>query len=755
MSQPQPRLADDDPQRPAPAPAPVRRPIMRQYELVERVKAYDPGVDEDLLNRAYVFAMKAHGAQRRASGDPYFSHPVEVAGILAGLKLDSASIATGLLHDTVEDTGATLADIERLFGREIGRLVDGVTKLNKLELQSDRTEQAENFRKLLLAMSEDIRVLLVKLADRLHNMRTLHFVPSRDKRRRIARETREIYAPLAERIGMQGMRDELEDLAFAELWPDGRESVTARLAQLREHDGNLIERIVEELRRVLREEGVDAEVYGREKTPFSIWHKMRRKNVAFEQLSDIMAFRIMVGTLPACYAALGAIHGRYAMVPERFKDYISTPKPNGYRSLHTTIIGPERRRIEVQIRTREMHEVAELGVAAHWAYKEDRRLTHGRQYRWIRELLEILEHASGPEEFLENTKLEMFQDQVFCFTPKGDLIALPRGATPVDFAYAVHSEVGDACVGAKVNGRMVQLRTPLNNGDQVEIITGKGGGPSAAWERFVVTGKARARIRRWRRTQKRGEYVALGRAMLQRAARREHVELTDRVLQGALAACRQKTVDDLLAAVGEASLAPRQVLDALFPAAREARSRRSEVPAPGAAGGKDTAEVLPLRRTAPPPPASAATAAPLRGLTPGLAVRYARCCCPVPGDPIVGIVRTGQAVSIHTRDCANLSRYADEPERWLEVGWNDGARDASAVARLHTMAMNKPGSLGALSTVVGKHGGNIVDLKFGRRSNDLFEIVLDVEVGDVGQLGRIIAALRATPVVTSVERARS
>jgi GTP pyrophosphokinase len=428
---------------------------MRQYELVERVKSYDPAADENLLNRAYVFAMQAHGTQVRASGDPYFSHPVEVAGILSELRLDSASIATGLLHDTVEDTGATVADLTRLFGSEIARLVDGVTKLNKLDLQSSDTEQAENFRKLLLAMSDDIRVLLVKLADRLHNMRTLHFIDNADKRHRIASETMEIYAPLAERIGMQGLKDELDDLAFTALWPDARQSVLGRLTQLRQHDSNLIERIVEELQATLRDAGIEAKVYGREKSPLSIWHKMKRKNISFEQLSDIMAFRITVDSVPDCYAALGVIHGRYAMVPERFKDFISTPKPNGYRSLHTTIFGPERRRIEVQIRTEDMHEVAELGVAAHWAYKQNGQLTDGRRYRWVRGLLEILEHASGPEEFLEHTKLEMFQDQVFCFTPRGDLIELPQGATPVDFAYAVHSGVGDATVGAKVNGRLV------------------------------------------------------------------------------------------------------------------------------------------------------------------------------------------------------------------------------------------------------------------------------------------------------------
>src|SRR5215813_13265839 len=433
--------------------------MIRQFELVETVKSYDPAADEDALNRAYVFSMKAHGSQERASGDPYFKHPLEVANILTKMKLDGASIITALLHDTVEDTEATLDQIEHLFGKEIARLVDGVTKLSRIELQSDHTKHAENFRKLVLAMSADIRVLLIKLADRLHNMQTLHFIKSADKRRRIAMETLEIYAPLAERMGMQEMKDELENLAFAELYPDARESIAQRLKYLREQGGEMAPRIIAELKHTLDAAGIDVWITGREKTPYSIWRKMQRKDVGFEQLSDIMAFRIIVPTIADCYRALGIIHSRYPVVPGRFKDYISTPKPNAYRSIHTGVFGPEQQRIEIQIRTQEMHEIAEVGVAAHWSYKEGKpRATDGRQYRWMRELLDILDHASGPEEFLEHTKLAMFQDQVFCFTPKGDVFALPRGATPVDFAYAVHSEVGDTCVGAKINGRIVPLR---------------------------------------------------------------------------------------------------------------------------------------------------------------------------------------------------------------------------------------------------------------------------------------------------------
>ena len=730
---------------PAPAPPapavqrPPRRPVIRQYELVERVRSYDPDADEDLLNRAYVFAMKAHGSQLRASGDPYFHHPVEVAGILTGFKLDSASIATALLHDTVEDTGATLEEIESLFGRTVARLVDGVTKLNRLELQSAHTAQAENFRKLLLAMSEDIRVLLVKLADRLHNMRTLHFIKSPEKRRRIAAETMEIYAPLAERIGMEGLKAELEDLAFAELRPDARESVLHRLRHLRQGDVDLVDRIEGELTQLLAKACIEADIAGREKTPYSIWRKMERKNVSFEQLSDIMAFRVHVDTVADCYAALGVIHGAYHMLPGRFKDFISTPKPNGYRSLHTTIIGPERRKIEVQIRTADMHEVAELGVAAHWGYKQESRVTEGKQYRWIRELLDILEHAADPEDFLENTKLEMFSDQVFCFTPKGDLIALPRGATPIDFAYAVHSQVGDRCVGAKIDGRMVQLRTPLQNGDQVEIITSRSGTPSPEWERFAVTGKARARIRRYLRLRQREDHLVHGRDLLTKAARQEQVAVNDKLLEKALEPLRQKSLEDLLAAVSDGALAARTVLEAVHPELKRNEARKGDLELP-----------LPTLRRPTPEPAGAT--APLTGLAPGIAFHFSGCCRPVPGDAIVGLIRTGRPVSVHRAECSVLTRTKLADNRLLSLGWNHAEALPKVSARLSVTTMNRPGSLGSISTVVGKQGANIVDLKIGRRTPDIYELLLDVEVASVDQLQRVQAALRATSCVTSVER---
>ncbi|HIN21491.1 MAG TPA: bifunctional (p)ppGpp synthetase/guanosine-3',5'-bis(diphosphate) 3'-pyrophosphohydrolase [Rhodospirillales bacterium] len=715
--------------------------MIRQFELVERVKGYDPSTDEKVLNRAYVFAMKAHGSQTRASGDPYFSHPLEVAGILTDYKVDSASIITALLHDTIEDTDTTLKEIRKAFGKEVARLVDGVTKLTRIELQSDQAKQAENFRKFVLAMSEDIRVLLVKLADRLHNMRTLHYIDNPEKRRRIAMETMDIYAPLSERIGIQGMKSELEDLAFQELNPDARKSILKRLEFLRQKGGDIVPRIIKELEKTLADNGIKAAISGREKTPYSVWDKMQHKDVGFEQLSDIMAFRVVVDTVEDCYRALGVAHGAYPVVPDRFKDYISTPKPNGYRSLHTGVFGPERQRIEMQIRTAEMHDVAEHGLAGHWNYKQGTVETESPQYRWLRELLDIIEHAAGPEEFLEHTKLEMFKDQVFCFTPRGDLINLPWGATPVDFAYAVHSEVGDHCVGAKINGRMMPLRSELRNGDQVEIVTSKAQTPSPTWERFVVTGKARARVRRFIRLQQRDEYVKLGRAMLDRAFVAEGYEISNKALRQVLKVFKHTKVDDLCADVGAGHHTGREVVEAIFPGTRDKADDDKVVPLARARGkqGKDEGR----------------GGVSIKGLIPGMAVHFANCCHPLPGDRIVGIVTTGKGVTIHTIDCETLEEFVDAPERWLDVSWDiDNKAPDIHVGRVHLTVLNVPGSLGELSTVIARNDGNISNLKITDRSPQFFNMLIDIEVRDVKHLTNVIAALRANPSINSVERAR-
>lgn len=709
--------------------------MIRQFELVERLKAFDPNADEDLLNRAYVFSMKAHGSQVRANGDPYFSHPLEVAGLLVDLHLDCYSIVTALLHDTVEDTLATLEEIETLFGPEIAKLVDGVTKLSLLQLQSEQTKQAENFRKLVLAMSTDIRVLLVKLADRLHNMRTLHFIESPEKRQRIARETVDIYVPLSERMGMHSFKDELEDLAFAQLNPEARDSVQSRLKFLHETTENPVEQIINELKAVMKKGEIPAQISGREKTPYSIWVKMQNKNIAFEQLSDIMAFRIAVDTIPQCYQALGVIHTKYSVIPGRFKDFISTPKANNYQSLHTTVIGPLNHRIEIQIRTHEMHRTAELGVAAHWQYKQG--VPHeGRQYAWLRELLEILEHASGPEEFLEHTKLAMFCDQVFCFTPKGDLISLPRRATAIDFAYAVHSAIGDHTVAVKINGRQMPLRTILQNGDQIEIITSKTQSPSPTWERFVVTGKARSCIRRFIRAQQRQQFMDLGRSLLQKALGHNQTILSESILYRAAEHLSYNSIEDLYAAVGEGIHTAKDVIGTSLVAQE-----------PFTQNEKQSA----LQSNTIPVPAN--TVFVVKGWIEGMAVHYAGCCHPLPGDKITGIVTAGKGITIHTQDCEVLSEFS-EPERIIELAWGDHELNTQNhyAGRLKMTFLNKPGSLASVSMTISKQGGNISNIKVTNRAIDFWDVLLDIEVKDVDHFKSIMASLRTLPIVNSVER---
>ncbi|PZP87053.1 MAG: bifunctional (p)ppGpp synthetase/guanosine-3',5'-bis(diphosphate) 3'-pyrophosphohydrolase [Azospirillum brasilense] len=716
--------------------------MIRQMELVEKIRAYDPDADEDALNRAYVYAMQKHGAQKRASGDPYFSHPVEVAYKLTQYRLDTASIITALLHDTVEDTDATLDEIESLFGHEIRTLVDGVTKLNRLEIKSESSKQAENFRKLVIAMAQDLRVLMVKLADRLHNMETLHYIPKPEKRQRIARETLEIYAALAERIGMRRMKEELQDLAFKELFPEARESIITRLEFLRKQGQSQIQRVEEILYELSNGGGLtDIKIYGREKKPYSIWKKMEAKGVTFEQLADIVGFRVITHSVGECYAILGLIHEKYHTIPGHFKDYISTPKVNGYQSIHTAVIGPQQQRIEVQIRTEEMHEIAEYGIAAHWGYKQNKNADgtvarDGKQYRWVRELLEILEQSEGAEEFLEHTKLEMYHDQVFAFTPKGDIIALPRGSTPVDFAFAVHSGVGFTCVGAKVNGRIVPLKHVLKNGDQVEIITAKTQTPSPTWERFVVTGKARSEIRRYMREQQRDEYITLGKAILTKTFKQEGHDLTDKMLEPALAVFKKKEADDLYAEVGEGLINRNQVYDAVF------HTRKSE-----SAGVKNPFTAANLKKKQ-----KKAVPMPIRGLIPGMAIHFAGCCHPIPGDKIVGIVATGKGVTIHTMDCDTLENYADAPEKWLDVAWDAQNQDDLFIGRLKVSLSHETAALASVANVIAKDGGNISNLKILNRSTDFFDLLIDVEVKNSRHLQNIISSLRAKDVVQAVDR---
>ncbi|WP_289033507.1 bifunctional (p)ppGpp synthetase/guanosine-3',5'-bis(diphosphate) 3'-pyrophosphohydrolase [uncultured Roseibium sp.] len=745
--------------------------MMRQYELVERVTRYNPDADEGLLNKAYVYAMQKHGPQTRASGDPYFSHPLEVAAILTDLHLDDATIAVALLHDTIEDTDATRTEIDTLFGEEIGKLVDGLTKIKRLDLVSRKAKQAENFRKLLLAIADDVRVLLVKLADRLHNMRTLHHMPEH-KRGRIAEETMEIYAPLAGRMGMHDMREELEDIAFKTLNPDAYETISERLAEQREDNAELILEIEQTLTERLAERGMAAVVKGREKRPYSIFRKMQQKSLGFEQLSDIYGFRVTVGTLEACYRVLGVIHTTWPTVPGRFKDYISTPKQNDYRSIHTTIVGPSRQRVELQIRTITMDRVAELGIAAHALYKDGetggrniaRHTEDCRAYEWLRRTIDLLAEGDTPEEFLENTKLELFHDQVFCFTPKGRLIALPRGATPIDFAYAVHTGIGNTCVGCKLNGKIMPLVTELRNGDEVEIIRSKAQTPPPAWEAIAITGKARAAIRRATRESVRTQYGALGEHILKRAFARADKSYSEELLETALTELNQASIADLLAAVGRGDVSAQSVLKSAHPDYQDDRAAlTSPMPEEGWFGLEKGAG---LKFRIPANELDEAVrdhvaknddpygpALPIRGLSGDIPVSFAPNGGAVPGDRIVGILTPSEGLTIYPIQSPALKEFDDQSERWVDVRWDiDVDNPERFPARLSISAVNEPGSLAAIAQTIGENSGNIDNVKMVRKAPDFHQMIIDLEVWDLKHLNRIINQLRSRATVSSVTR---
>ena len=721
--------------------------MMRQYELVERVTRYDPDANEDLLNRAYVYAMKAHGNQKRASGEAYFNHPLEVAAILTEMKLDDATIAAALLHDTVEDTSATQQEIEEKFGPEIAALVDGLTKIAKLDLVTKEATQAENLRKLLLAMSKDVRVLLVKLADRLHNMRTLEHVKP-EKRTRIAQETMDIYAPLAGRMGMQAVRDELEDISFRVLNPDANRIITERLAKLHQESGDILREIEHELTTKLGENGIRAEVYGREKRPYSIWRKMERKLLSLGQLSDIFGFRVIVGTVDQCYRSLGIVHRTWRAVPGRFKDYISTPKQNDYRSIHTTVIGPHHMRVEMQIRTRLMHEIAERGVAAHAIYKDapdakealdgfHQPAAESNAYRWLRHLVDMLQEGESPKEFLEHTKLELFHDQVFCFTPKGQLIALPRGATPIDFAYAVHTSVGDSCVGARINGSHAPLVTELKNGDEVEIIRSDAQVPPAAWEGLAITGKARAAIRRATRAAARKQFAGLGREIVEKLLAKFGRSFIEKELTAAMPRLGHKNLDDALAAIGRGELAGVDVLKAMGITLDDAQLkelRRRPVQKKGEAG-----EDLSI---------------PVRGVARSTVLNIAPETGAVPGERIVGIITPGKGIMIYPIFARALEQFDNQPERWVDLAWDTAAAEKRFPARIAVTILNEVGSLAAVAQVISEKGGNIDALKMVARegARDFFDLDITVEVHDVKHLNEIMASLRSRNAVSSVAR---
>ena len=710
------------------------------------MKAYDPTADEGLLNRAYVYAVRSHGSQKRASGDPYFAHPIEVAGILTDYRMDTATIVTALLHDVIEDTDVTRAEIAKTFGEEIAELVEGVTKLSRLALGSEYKRQAENLRKFILAISRDVRVLLVKLADRLHNMRTLGFIKNAAKRERIARETLEIYAPLARSIGCHRICIELEELAFSHLNPVARDAIVRRLDSLRADQGEAVAMVSREISAKLEEAGVAARVFGREKHPYSIWRKLQRKSIGFSQLSDIFAFRVIVDSEADCYRALGVVHRTWPCVPERFKDFLSTPKRNNYRSIHTTVVGPKGMRIEMQIRTESMDLVAEEGVAAHWRYKdqsygfdpEAAEAAGGRDpLANLRQLVQVLEHGGDADELIEHAKLEMFLDQVFVFTPKGRLVSLPRGAMPLDFAYAVHTDVGDTCVGVKINGELRPLRTELTNGDVVEVIRGPSAQAPADWPSLAITGRARSAIRRHIRQAEKEEFSRLGRASLERTLERAGKPKDGVSWRPALERFALASEPELYDAVGRGRITPAQVLEAVFPGLKEteraaATARRKITDGPTARfyvrGG---------------------------GISPGAELNFAHCCKPVPGDRIVGIMQGRKGVVIHAIDCPELAKFEDREELWRDLQWTaEAERDTISEATLRATILDAPGVLGQACAIIGEAGGNIIGLSMHHRHSSFFDANIDIEVKDARHLTHIAAALRACPSVETVERAR-
>ncbi|MDD9726980.1 bifunctional (p)ppGpp synthetase/guanosine-3',5'-bis(diphosphate) 3'-pyrophosphohydrolase [Roseovarius sp. SK2] len=694
--------------------------------LVDLVRAYNPRSHSDLIRDAYAFGMEMHEGQTRHSGEPYFSHPVAVAAILTEQRLDDATIITALLHDTIEDTRASYNAVAERFGGEIADLVDGVTKLTNLQLSSTETQQAENFRKLFMAMSKDMRVILVKLADRLHNMRTIRAMRP-EKQLKKARETMDIFAPLAGRMGMQWMREELEDLAFRVINPEARASIMRRFITLQREAGDVIERITGDMRLELQEAGIKAEILGRAKKPYSIWRKMQEKEMGFSRLSDIYGFRIITAAEDDCYRTLGVIHRRWRAVPGRFKDYISQPKSNGYRSIHTTVSGRDGKLVEVQLRTRQMHEVAETGVAAHWSYRDGVPAENPFAVdpaKWISSLTEQFDSEEDHDEFLEAVKLEMYADQVFCFTPKGDVVKLPRGATPIDFGYAIHTRIGNGCVGAKVDGMRVPLWTRIKNGQSVEVITADGQTPQATWLDIATTGKARAAIRRALREVDRDRYIRLGRELARAAFEHVGKKPTDKALERAAKTLRLKGRDEVLARLGSAELTTSRVLNAVYP---------DLAPDTGNEVGLDRAVI---------------------GLEPDQRFDRAPCCQPLPGERIVGITYRGKGVVVHTIDCENLQRYEEQPERWMDLQWHGGTHAAVYEATLDVTIGNDAGVLGRICTLIGEQKANISDLTFVDRKPDFYRLLIDVELRDAEHLHGVISVLDAESDVATVERFR-
>ena len=719
-----------------------RRKFLRQHELLDRVKSYQPDASEDELNKAYVYAVMKHGQQLRHSGDPYFAHPVSVAGLLTDLRLDQSTIIAGLLHDIVEDCEVPVSEIRDLFGQEVADLVDGVTKLPKVTgANSPRALiQAENFQKFILATTRDIRVLLVKLADRLHNMRTIDFMPTEEARLRVSRETLDIYAPLARRVGLSIFAGELEDLAFRQVNPVAYDVITRRLGELVDDDRSVLDRIRSDIETVMLARGVRGELNGRMKRPYSIWRKLETKSISFKDLGDVFAFRLIVASTEECYRALGAAHQQWSALSEKFKDYISVPKPNGYRSLHTTFLGPGNRRVELQIRTKDMEAVAERGVAAHWKYKNSQYGFDAEAAREagldaeaeLIEFADMLKHGGSPEEFLEHAKLQMYRDSVFVFTPKGQLVRLPAGATPLDFAYAVHTEIGDTTIGARINGKERPLRTVLENGDTVEVLRGARPAMQPNWENLAVTGRARSAIRRLTRTAERGEFIAIGERLIEHALRRIGLEPVEIDQPEMAERAGFERVDALAEAIGRGRLSTGDLLEKAFPGLHD-----------------------PGRHVKAAPDAEAPSLVAGGEMTAGVTMHLAECCSPLPGDRIVGVLIPEKGIEVHVIDCARLGEYENQADRWLDLRWKPkGDSDALAVGRIHVTTANRRGALALLAKTVSDAQGNIINVKTLKRTPDFFDFEFDLEVEDSRRLTQIVAALRALAVVDSADRVK-
>ena len=696
---------------------------------LEKLTYYLNPEERSKIQEALTLSENVHSNQLRKSGDPFIVHPLEVAKILTSIKLDSDSIAAGLLHDTVEDTDLGIDQINLRFGKQISELVQGLTKISKYYLKANKQKFGENYKKLILATTKDLRVILIKLADRLHNMRTLNFLDDDNKKINISLETLEVYAPLAQRLGMKEWQDELEDLAFKIINPEARQSILDRLEYLKSKDENIIDEIRYDLKKIFLKEDIFCKIEGRIKSPFSIWNKIKNKNISFEQLSDIMAFKVITNSTRECYRCLGIIHRRFPYIQGRFKDFISAPKSNGYRALHSSVMGPKNKKIEIQFRSNVMNQIADYGVAAHWKYKDPKKIKEkdAKEYMWIHDLIDSMNTSNSQDELIENSKLKVFQNDIYVFTPKGDVIELPKNATPIDFAYSIHSQVGDKCVAVKINEKLQPLKTILKNGDQIEIITSQQSQPSPLWQRFAVTTKVKSQLKRFFRSKKKDEYILFGREILITFFQKENYQINNTIEEKIKNEFKLKSIEYLYEMLGSGSITAASVLKKIYPEYNYKSNKKFN--------DKSNNSIQ------------------LRGLTAGMSYHLAGCCSPIKGDKIVGIVTAGIGVAVHTIDCETLVSYQDAPDRWLDVSWElNSNEDIISNSRIVVVLNNKPGSLGKVTSVIAKNNGNISNINFSVRKADFFEIIIDIEVRDANHLENIIAALRMESEVSSLER---